>query len=225
MQMAQFEEFSEARSCPLCEVVRVMALASDLLGFLHDIPALVPREVAAAAGVRQVWNVCNTWRQRNRQMYLRIMVAKSIGGQALLAARMAMSVCMLRLGTLLLPCEVLLRIMQFVVASTYHIEIPVSLVTWRSAVPGTGYFLTLMELRRGHLLGHIGTVNALVGLELHIMTRIDLRLHRLVDDAERNSENIRLGPLVTAARRASGVFERWLRELPIEITTSLPVLD
>ena len=31
-----------------------MALASDLLGFLHDIPALVPREVAAAEGGRQV---------------------------------------------------------------------------------------------------------------------------------------------------------------------------
>ena len=31
-----------------------MALASDLLGVLHDIPAPVPREVAAAAGVRQV---------------------------------------------------------------------------------------------------------------------------------------------------------------------------
>ena len=107
------KSFPKLEAVHFVEVARVMALASDLLGFLHDIPAPVPREVAAAAGVRQVWNLCNTWRQRNRQMYLRIMVTKSIGGQALLAARTAMSVCMLRLGTSLLPCEVLLRIMQF----------------------------------------------------------------------------------------------------------------
>ena len=60
MQVVHFEEFSAAGSCPLYEVARVMALASDLLGFLHDIPAPVPREVAAAAGVTQVWNLCNT---------------------------------------------------------------------------------------------------------------------------------------------------------------------
>ena len=92
-------------------------------------------------------------------------------------------------------------------------------------MPGTGYFLTLMELRRSYLLGNIGTANALVGLELHIMPRFYLRLHRLVDDAERNSDDIWLGLLVTVARRASGVFERWWRDLPIVITTSLPVLD
>ena len=152
-------------------------------------------------------------------------MAREIGRQALLAARTASVVCKLHVGRANLPNEILVRIMDFVVPSRYHFDIPAFLVSWMSPLQHTGYYRVLEEMLAGHVADHIATVHALLGVEIHVMRRFDVRLRRLVDDAERNSENIQIGALAIAAGRAAGALRSWLQELRIEITTSLPVVE
>ena len=202
-----------------------MALVADLLGLFDDLPAGVPRDVAVLAGITQPWNLCNSRRQRCRDMYTRIRVASNIGRQALLAARTASVVCKLHVGIINLPSEVLVRIMDFVVPSRYHIQLPISLVTWMSPLQETGYYRVLVQMLTGQVAEHIATVRALLGLETDVMRRFEVRLRRLVDDAERNSDSIWLGQVALAAGHSTGALRNWLRALRIEITTSLPVVE
>ena len=56
----------------------------------------------------------------------------------------------------------------------------------------TDHYRVLVGIDARHVVEHIGTVHALLALEIHVLARFDASLRCLVDGAERHDERIRI---------------------------------